>query len=136
MADAIKDSVRRLYAALTDVDEDAIRALMAPDVVDHNPDPGQGPGVDGVIAAFREMRAAFPDMTVEVLRVIAEGDLAASHARFAGTHRGDFAGMPATGKRVEVEVVDMTRWVDGRMAERWGVFDAAGMLAQLGVLPG
>jgi predicted ester cyclase len=44
-------------------------------------------------------------------------------------------GMPATGKRAEVEGIDIVRMVNGMQAEHWGVFDAAGMMQQLGVIP-
>ena len=135
MTDDLKDNVRPLYAALAAADADASRALVAADVVDHNPDPDQGPGIDGVIEAFRATQAGFPDLTVEVLRVIAEGDIVASHAVFRGTHTGEYMGVPPTGKAIEVEVVDMTRWEGGKLAERWGVFDVATMMGQLGLLP-
>lgn len=135
MTDDLKDNVRRLYAALAAADPDAIRALVAADVVDHNPDPDQGPGIDGVIEAFRATRAGFPDVTIEVMRVIAEGDIVASHAVFRGTHTGEFMGVPPTGKAIEAEVVDMTRWEGGKLVERWGIFDVATMMGQLGLLP-
>jgi predicted ester cyclase len=52
---------------------------------------------------------------------------------FTGTHTGDFLGIPPTGKRATIRVMDMVRYRDGRIAEHWSVVDIAGVRAQLGV---
>jgi hypothetical protein len=59
-----------------------------------------------------------------------------ARARATGTHQGDFMGMPATGKRIEVQLVDIIRFGDDGLArEHWGVFDTMTMMQQLGVIP-
>jgi predicted ester cyclase len=68
--------------------------------------------------------------------VIAEGDTVAATLRFTGTHQGEFAGMPATGRRATVAMTEMTRFRDGKCCEHWGVADMAGLMAQLGATPG
>ena len=56
--------------------------------------------------------------------------------RFTGTNDGDFMGMPATGRTVDVPAIDIFRFADdGLVHEHWGVFDALGMMQQLGVAP-
>jgi len=56
--------------------------------------------------------------------------------RVTGTHSGEFMGMPATGKSIDVHAVDIVRFGgDGLGREHWGVFDAMGMMQQLGVVP-
>ncbi len=112
---------------------DAVDELLTDDFVEHNPAPGQSPDKQGAKQLIGQVLAAFPDLDIEVEREIAEGDTVAAALHFTGTHRGEFAGMPATGRRVTVSVTEVTRFRDGRCAERWGVVDMAGMMAQLGV---
>jgi steroid delta-isomerase-like uncharacterized protein len=112
---------------------DAIDELLTDDFVEHNPAPGQSPDRQGAKEMIGQVLAAFPDLELEVDRVIAEGDTVAVALRFTGTHQGEFAGMPATGRRVNVAVTEVTRFQDGRCAEHWGVVDMAGLMAQLGM---
>lgn len=109
--------------------------VIAPDAVDHNPVPGMKQGLEGIKAAFGEVRIAFPDLVVTVEDVIAEGDKAACRVSQRATHRGTFQGMPATGKQVTQTGIDILRFADGKIVERWGEFDSLGLLAQLGLVP-
>jgi predicted ester cyclase len=110
-------------------------AVIAPGAVDHNPVPGMKQGLEGIKAAFAEGRVSFPDLVFTVEDVIAEGDKAACRLSARATHRGTFQGVPATGKVVTQTGIDILRFVDGRLVERWGEFDALGLLAQLGLVP-
>lgn len=109
--------------------------VIAPDAIDHNPAPGMKQGLEGIKAAFGEVRVAFPDMVVTVEDVIAEGIKAVCRLSTRATHRGTFQGVPATGKRVTYTVIDILRFADGKIVERWGEFDSLGFLAQLGLVP-
>ena len=113
---------------------EAMRELCTPGFIDHNPDPGQEPTLEGVIASFRQMRAAFPDMAVTVHDMIAEGDKVVSRVTMTATHEGDFQGIPATGKQISVDLIDMVRFEGDRAVERWGQYDALGFMQQLGAL--
>jgi steroid delta-isomerase-like uncharacterized protein len=127
----------QINAAIRTGDVSLLDAVLLPNAVDHNPAPGQGPGREGIKAAFAESREAFPDFRVTVEDMIAEGDKVACRLTVRMTHRGPFLGIPATGKQVSLPVVDLLRFVDGKLAERWGVFDNLALLSQLGVrLPG
>jgi predicted ester cyclase len=69
--------------------------------------------------------------------VLASGDKVVARVRVTGTHEGEFMGMPATGKDVDVQAIDIVRFGDDGLArEHWGVFDVMGMMQQLGVVPG
>jgi predicted ester cyclase len=82
-------------------------------------------------------RAAFPDLRMEPQDVLVSGDKVVARARATGTHRGEFMGMPATGKRIDVQLIDIIRFGDDGLAhEHWGVFDALAMMQQLGAVPG
>jgi len=68
--------------------------------------------------------------------VLPSGDKVVSRMRATGTHEGEFMGMPATGKRIDVPFVDIIRFGDDGLArEHWGVFDAMTMMQQLGAIP-
>jgi steroid delta-isomerase-like uncharacterized protein len=67
--------------------------------------------------------------------MVAEGDTVVTYKTFTGTHWGEFMGIPATGKRVTVRVMDFIRIRDGKVAEHWNIVDVAGLLAQLGAMP-
>jgi steroid delta-isomerase-like uncharacterized protein len=130
-------TVRRIYELVNAGDVQGMGALMADDFVEHEDIPGGGTGKEDVIAFFEMQRAAFPDMAMTPEDVIDAGDKVVVRARFTGTHQGDFMGVPATGRSVDVPLIDIMRLGDdGLVHEHWGVFDAMGMMGQLGVLEG
>ncbi|MGQ0670706.1 MAG: ester cyclase [Actinomycetota bacterium] len=114
---------------------DTADELLADDFTDHDPFPGQPNDKKGGIEGFRMMFEAFPDMKATVHDLIAEGDRIAIHSTTSGTHQGEFMGIAATGKRVEMGGIDIVRIVDGKATEHWGIFDAMGVMQQLGVIP-
>jgi predicted ester cyclase len=68
--------------------------------------------------------------------VLVSGDKAVARVRATGTQQGEFLGMAATGKRVDVQLIDITRFGDDGLArEHWGVFDALALMQQLGAFP-
>ena len=76
--------------------------------------------------------AAFPDGRWVIEDMVAEGDRVAWRYSFYGTHLGEFMGLPATGKQLRLSGILISRIADGRIAEEWEIFDAAGMFRQLG----
>jgi predicted ester cyclase len=72
---------------------------------------------------------------MEPQEMIAENDLLAVRATATGTHDGEFVGMPASGKRIEVEFYDLLRFRDGQITEHWGLMDVMTMMQQLGAIP-
>ena len=110
--------------------------LCTENVVDHEEGlPGQPPGKEGIRFFVEKLRAAFPDIRVSVDVTLSQGDLAAGRGIVTGTHQGDFMGIPASGKKVEFEVVDIIRVEDGKAAEHWGLTDVMGLMQQLGAIP-
>ena len=98
--------------------------------------PGIPPTKDGVGQYFRMLLAAFPDMRMDAKDLIASGDKAVARVRVSGTHKGEFMGIPATGKSVSVKLIDITRSGDDGLAhEHWGVVDQFALMQQLGVIP-
>ena len=66
---------------------------------------------------------------------LTEGEKVVTRWTAHGTHQGELAGIPATGKSSTVSGIAIDRFVDGRIAETWGIFDEFGMMQQLGIIP-
>jgi predicted ester cyclase len=80
-------------------------------------------------------RAAFPDGSMTIEDMIAEGDKVVTRKSYRGTHQGEFLSIPPTGRQIRVGLIDIMRIVDGKVVEHWNVGDDLGMLQQLGALP-
>ena len=130
------ETMRRMYDLLNAGDVDGFGDLVADDFVEHEELPGLEPGKEGVKTFFRLSIAAFPDMRMSAEDVIAGGDKVVARARMTGTHQGEFVGISATGKSIDVQLVDIIRFGDDGLArEHWGVLDSMTMMQQLGVVP-
>jgi steroid delta-isomerase-like uncharacterized protein len=111
---------------------DVIDEVMAPDVVDHDPAPFQGPGPQGFKDFFSTMRSAFPDMNIEPEHMTATDDDVAIAYTLTGTHEGEFLGVEPTGRTISVRGVQIARFnEDAKIVERWGSSDELGILQQL-----
>jgi steroid delta-isomerase-like uncharacterized protein len=113
----------------------ATNDIVSEDFTEHVPFPGQGPGREGLKFVLNSMFAAFPDLKWTVHEQIAEGEKVVSRFTWTGTHKGEFMGIPATDKRVEVwgVVIDVVR--DNLFSESRIIMDNIGLLQQLGVMP-
>ena len=129
-------TMRRMYDLINAGDIGGFGALLADNFIDHEELPGLEPTRDGVTAFFLMYIAAFPDLRMVPEDVIASGDKVVARVRATGTHKGAFMGMPPTGRRIEVQLIDIIRFGDdGRAREHWGVFDQLAMMQQLGAIP-
>lgn len=109
--------------------------FMSASFVDHDPLPGQGPGVEGFKQGVSAFRQAFPDLTAAVDDIFADGEKVVIRITMKGTHQGSFMNMPATGKRIDVQGIDIVRMAGGKAVEHWGILDALTMMQQLGAVP-
>ena len=123
---------QRFGTAVNENNLSELKDLVAFDVVEHDPAPTQGPGPEGYIAMFTEMREAFPDLKVDVEHAVTDADNVAIAYTITGTHRGLFMGVPATGREISARGVQIARFAGGKMVERWGSSDQLGILQQLG----
>lgn len=101
---------------------------------DHTPQPGGTRDKAGVLNLYKRLRAAFPDFTADIHWQRADNDVVTTYKTYHGTHRGDFLGLAATGRKVSFETVDAMRVVDGRITEHWGVANLYSVLQQLGAI--
>jgi steroid delta-isomerase-like uncharacterized protein len=129
-------TVRRLYELINAGDIGGFSDHLAADFVEHEVTPGLEPTKEGVKQFFRMQIAAFPDLRMEVQDVFASGSKVVARVRYTATNKGEFMGMPATGKKVDVQLIDMFLFGDdGRVHEHWGVIDSLAMMQQLGLVP-
>jgi steroid delta-isomerase-like uncharacterized protein len=94
------------------------RDVVASDCVDHDPAPGQVPGPDGYRSLFTEIRRAFPDMKVELAELVADEEAIAFAYTLTGTQGGPLMGIAATGKKVKIRGLQISKFRDGKMVER------------------
>lgn len=104
------------------------------DMVEQVPFPGQGPGIEGLKDVLRSMRTAFPDLYFGIEEQIAEGDKVCTRFEWSGTHRGEFLGVPATGRPVKVWGVVIDRLVEGRIKDTRIIMDIFGLMMQMGAI--
>ena len=124
--------IRFNRAVIEQGDEIAFHQLVAPDFVNRSAPPGAPTGPEGMLSTFNQLlRPALPDLAVEIHDQIAEGDRVTTRKTIRGTHRGELLGVPATGRAVAIEVIDIVRLRDGRYVEHWGVNTLPSVLAAL-----
>jgi steroid delta-isomerase-like uncharacterized protein len=111
--------------------EELIDALMSTDAVAHGLGPQSIQGAAGFKPFYRSFVAAIPDIKLQILRMVSEGDLVATHILATGTHTGDALG-PATGKPVEFEGMIFARVKNGQIVEGWNCIDFLTFNQQLG----
>ena len=97
--------------------------------------PGMPPGPEGNKMLITGYRNAFPDIHFTIDEQVAEGNTVATRWTAHGTHNGELAGLPPTGKTATVVGMGIDRVENGKIVESWGLFDQFGMLQQLGVIP-
>lgn len=110
--------------------------LVAPDYVGHDPaSPDEHRGPEGLKQFAATTRSSFPDWHMRIEEQVAEGDLVATRWTATGTQKGEMAGIPPTGKRVQMPGTSIDRFSGGKLVETWDSYDALGTMVQLGVIP-
>jgi len=89
----------------------------------------------GHIETLKSLFTGFPDLTHKIENQIAENDKVATRGRITGTHKGEFQGVPASGKKIDISWTEIHRVKDGKIAEEWAQMDTAGMMQQIGAMP-
>src|SRR5262245_35023855 len=105
-------TMRRLYELISAGDIDGFGEHVAEDFIEHEEAPGLEPNKEGVKQLFHMYKSAFPDLRMEAQDVLASEDKVVARVRATGTHQGEFMGMPATGKSVDVQLIDIIRFGD------------------------
>jgi steroid delta-isomerase-like uncharacterized protein len=125
---------RKTITAMNNGDLTLLDTAFAADYVEHSPDPmATSKGLPALKEMYTMMRTAFPDIKIEVINAVAEGDHVIIHQTLTGTNTGSMGGMPATGKAVKADGVDMFIVKDGKIVEHWAVYDSMTMMTQMGM---
>ena len=109
--------------------------IVGKNFVELDPLPGQKQGREGLKEIVAMLRTAFPDMKWSVEEMIAAGEKVVTRFIWTGTHKGEFLGIPPTGRAVSVKGVVIDRIVGGKMTDSRILMDNFGMMQQLGVIP-
>jgi steroid delta-isomerase-like uncharacterized protein len=109
--------------------------IVAEDFLELEPLPGQREGREGLKEIIAMMRSAFPDIHWVTNESISSGEKVVTRFTWTGTQRGNFLGIPATGRPVTVKGVVIDRLVNGRMTDSRILMDTFGMMMQLGIIP-
>ncbi len=114
---------------------EVIEERFAPEFVNHSAPPGLPPTREGSAMFSMAFRRGFPDYHVTIHDVIAEGDKVVTRKTFTGTHRGEWMGVPASGRNVSFGGIDIVRIARGKLVEHWAEFDMLALMQQIGAPP-
>jgi steroid delta-isomerase-like uncharacterized protein len=134
MSDQMRGAAGRFFQEVVGEGRlEVIPELIAEDFVEHETLPGAPEGRDAVAWFVTAFRSAVPDLRVATDDLVVEGDKLVARSTWSGTQEGELFGMPATGKRFTMTVIDIVRFEDGKVVEHWGVSDVASMMQQVGL---
>lgn len=108
-----------------------VEEIVAENFINRTAPPNVPNDAAGFIAFVQLMRKGIPDIKVEILDQVAEGDLVASRKIITGTHLGEIMGHPPTGKKITINVMDFVRIKDGQYVEHWGRNDLMQVIQSL-----
>lgn len=126
------EAQKKFGEAVNNGNLEALKDVVAEGSVDHDPADGQVAGPQGYIDFFTELRTAFPDLKIEVKHLVADDENVSFAYEVTGTHNGDFMGIAPTGKAIKARGMQISKFENGKMTERWGSSNELGILKQLG----
>jgi predicted ester cyclase len=120
------------YEFLEQGNINSFKELVADDVYNHSAPRGSSTGPDGMIYFIIEvLRKGFPDIKVEILDQVAEGDKVTTRKALHATHTGMFMGIAPSNKKVVINVIDIIRLRDGKYAEHWGMSNLSEIIVEI-----
>lgn len=122
----------RFVEFINSADKEIGDEIISPSATFHVPflpEPVQGPG--GYLEIIGIMRQAFPDVQWTLEETIIEGNTVAARFILRGTHEGDFLGVPATGKSIQTQAMNIYRFTYGQITEEHGLPDLFGLMMQI-----
>ncbi|NOT05371.1 MAG: ester cyclase [Anaerolineales bacterium] len=127
-----KNIVRRYQEAYNNCDFDALAELVSADVLTPNIIAGMPSGLEGAKVVHQTTLIGMPDYHTNIEDLIAKGDKVVARVTMTGTHTGNFWGIPATGKRVNLTGIYIVRIANGKIVEHWGEENGMIVIKQLG----
>jgi predicted ester cyclase len=132
---AQQQAITNLYRAFNEQNPDLLDLALKPEWQDIPLGPGQQPGLAGMKPIIGLFAAAFPDVQITILDIFGRDGKAAVRAQITGTHRGEFFGIPPTGKPIAIAIHEFHTLTDDRIVQTWHLEDWFGMLNQVGAWP-
>lgn len=127
-----KNIVRRVFEDILGKGQlDLVDALISDAYIDHSAPSGSPTGKEGFLHMVQMYRSAFPDLSVVVEQVLSEGDRVSVRLTLNGTHKGTFLNIPATYHAVTFNGMAFIRIQNGKVVDRWGIYDMGKLMAQL-----
>ena len=126
-------NARRIIGAFSADDPRVIDELVAADCIEHQR--GNNPGSEGAKEVIRFLHRGMSDFSLRIEDLVADGDMVWTRNRARGVHTGSIMGNPPTGRSIEVDVIDILRFRDGKLVEHWGIADQLGLMLQIGAVP-
>ena len=114
---------------------DTFGEFFHPQVISHDPVVSPTEDYETLRLTLTAYTLAFPDLHAEINSLITEGDKVVGRWTATGTHKGEYFGIPPTGKPIKFTGTTIYRFADGKIVELWWAYDALGILQQLGVIP-
>ena len=127
--------IERWFAAGDAGDVDRFDDYLHPDIIVHAPFGLSTQGLDDEKQVWRDAIAAMPDIRHDIRSVLDTGTSIAARAVVSGTHRRDFAGIPASGRSFEIDQAVFAEVRAGKIIEAWEIVDTVTLMRQLGALP-
>ncbi|MGH6616459.1 ester cyclase [Sphingomonas sp.] len=131
--DAAIDATNAFYQFWNTGDEALLKAAIAPDFTDHTLPPGRPQGPQGPAFASKRFRAAVPDLSVEVRKMVVAGDYVTVHMEFTGHFTGSFGQVKGKGQAIDFIATDLIKVSNGRITDNWHIEDNLTLLSQMGV---
>ena len=131
-----KALIRRLFEeGLNQNNPNVFDELLDPDFVIYDSPLGTVHGPEGFRQGIETFRKSFPDLHVTFEAEYTDGDYVFHRGYVTGTHKGEFQGLPPTGKQFKIKTLDIWHVVNRKAVENWVQMDMLGMMQQLGVIP-
>ncbi len=111
-----------------------IDSVVSPEYIEHQTDVHYPPNRKGLKKEFADYFDGFPDASITVHFMVAEGDMVTTQFTITGTHKGKIYGLKPTGKKIKVSGVDVIRYANGKAVEHWGYLEEGKLLTQLGLI--
>jgi steroid delta-isomerase-like uncharacterized protein len=134
-ADLNKSIALEFHEAFARGDLDECRRLLSPDVRVYNTGLTGAPTREQLLQFAQAFLDAFSDHAIRFTHQVSEGEWVSSWGSYQATHIGNFHGIPATGRTIEIQLCVLDRVVHAEIVEHHGAFDAMALLQQLGALP-
>ncbi len=136
MSEENKAVIRRIYEEFINQGNiNTFDELVSSALIEHDDMADLPPTAEGVKQVFAMFRSAFPDLRATIHDLIAEGDKVVARGTWSGSQKGEFMGVPASGRSVTFGVIDVFRFADGKVVEHWGQSDELGLMQQIGSIP-